>query len=62
MVQAYSEETATDPKPTAIVAYPIHIANLNFSKRYHCALIDHENELAALLPASTSEVCHEHDL
>lgn len=62
MVQIYSNRTAQTLKANAIVTCQVHIVFFNFSKRYYRFLTNYRHALFVVLPVSTFEVCHEHDV
>lgn len=63
MLQAYIKITATVYSLTAttIVAYPVQLVFLKFSKLYYRFLMDQGHILLAVLSVSTAEVCRKYD-
>lgn len=43
MLQKYTDKTVTTFKASAIVAHPVHVVFLNFTKHFRWYLIDHGN-------------------
>lgn len=54
MLQGYTDKTANTLKANATVAYPMHVALLNFTKEYFYYLVNHEHTSTVLLPLPTA--------